>query len=55
MKRNHLPDTRLGICHEVTIGGKTNMTLRIGEDKAGKPKEIFIEIDKEGSMSSAAC
>lgn len=48
MKKNRLPNRRLGYIQKVKINGKP-LYLRTGEYTDGSLGDIFIDLDKEGS------
>ncbi len=49
--RQKLGDTRPGVTHRFSIGGETGY-ITIGEYDDGRPGEVFVTIDKEGSLLS---
>lgn len=55
MNREHLPATRCGVTHTFTIYAKPDsvtVTIRIGLYPDGRPGELFIDVEKEGSTLS---
>jgi len=55
MKRKHLPTTRQGVTHTVTIYSDPDpvvLTIRVGMYPDGQPGELFIDAEKEGSTLS---
>lgn len=52
-KRMRLPTRRVGVTHELRIGGRHKVYLRTGEYADGAIGEIFIDMHKQGSMMRA--
>ena len=51
MNRKHLPTTRKGITHKLTIHsteGKVRIYFTVGLFEDGQPGELFIKVDKDG-------
>lgn len=53
-KRRHLPDRRRGYNQRFRVGGQT-VYLRTGEYEDGTLGEIFIDVNKTGTMVRALC
>lgn len=52
--REYLPNTRLSLIHKFEVGGQEGYII-VGQYPDGRPGEIFIEIQKEGSTMGGLC
>ena len=54
VQRERLPTTRQSVTHKVTIAGTTKLYFTVGKYPDGRPGELFILIDHEGSELGGA-